>query len=293
MTHRLVWERDGADWPHRDASRFVEAGGVRWHVQVQGRGPALLLLHGTGASTHSWRDLVPLLHDRFTVVAPDLPGHAFTSTPADGEAFTLPGMARSLGALLQALDVAPALVVGHSAGAAVALRMALDGLAAPQRVVSLNGALQPWDGLPALLFAPFAKLMSATPLVPRLFAWRAQDGDAVQRLVDGTGSTLEPAGVAWYAKLMRDPEHVGGALAMMAHWNLETLDVDLPRLALPLTLVVGSRDGTVPPEQSRRVAARLPQSELVELPGLGHLAHEEQPQRVADLLLERWDNPAR
>ncbi|NBQ74895.1 MAG: alpha/beta hydrolase, partial [Acetobacteraceae bacterium] len=55
------WEKDGRDWPNRTASRFVEAGGLNWHVQLMGQGPCLLLLHGTAAATHSWRDLAPLL----------------------------------------------------------------------------------------------------------------------------------------------------------------------------------------------------------------------------------------
>ncbi len=58
---RLIWGTDGRDWPHRDRSRFVEAGGLRWHIQRMGDGPALLLVHGTAAATHSWRDLAPLL----------------------------------------------------------------------------------------------------------------------------------------------------------------------------------------------------------------------------------------
>lgn len=77
----MNWDHDGRDWPNREHSRFVEAAGLRWHVQQMGRGPVLLLLHGTGASTHSWRALMPLLAAEFTVVAPDLPGHGFTSAP--------------------------------------------------------------------------------------------------------------------------------------------------------------------------------------------------------------------
>ena len=59
------WERDGRDWPNREASRFVHAAGLRWHVQVMGSGPVVLLLHGTGAATHSWRDLMPKLAERW------------------------------------------------------------------------------------------------------------------------------------------------------------------------------------------------------------------------------------
>ena len=68
MSTALAWQREGLDWPHRETSRFVEAGGLRWHVQQMGRGPVALLIHGTGASTHSWRGLLPLLARRCRVV---------------------------------------------------------------------------------------------------------------------------------------------------------------------------------------------------------------------------------
>ena len=86
------WDEDGRDWPNREASRVVSAGGLRWHVQVLGTGPTLLLVHGTGAATHSWRDLAPRLARRFTIVAPDLPGHGFTSSPGD-DRMSMPAMA--------------------------------------------------------------------------------------------------------------------------------------------------------------------------------------------------------
>lgn len=66
MSDPLAWDRDGRDWPNRAASRFVEVGGIHWHVQQLGQGPVLLLLHGTGAATHSWRDIAP--RDRKSVV---------------------------------------------------------------------------------------------------------------------------------------------------------------------------------------------------------------------------------
>ena len=82
MPRRMDWARDGRDWPHHQHSRFVSSGGRRWHVQQwpapSAHAPQLLLLHGTGASTHSWRDLVPLLARHAGVVALDLPGHGFT-----------------------------------------------------------------------------------------------------------------------------------------------------------------------------------------------------------------------
>ena len=51
MADRPTWEHDGRDWPNREHSRFVTAAGLRWHVQVAGQGPDLLLVHGTAAAT--------------------------------------------------------------------------------------------------------------------------------------------------------------------------------------------------------------------------------------------------
>ena len=293
MTDRLVWALDGRDWPNHEASRFVDAAGLRWHVQQTGRpvseAPALLLIHGTGGSLHSWRDVAPLLAPHFHVVAMDLPGHAFTGAAAAAQ-MSLPGMATALAGLLQQLGVAPAFVVGHSAGAAIAARLVLDGQIAPRALVGINAAMLPFRGLPGLLFAPMARLLAGAAIVPRLFAWRAQDTTSVARLIARTGSTLDATGVALYARLVRNPGHVAGALAMMANWDLDPLFADLPRLATPLLLVVGANDSTVPPDQAPRVAARLPGARVVRLPGLGHLAHEEQPAQVAALVLEQARN---
>ena len=279
---RLDWPRDGARWPNRAASRFVVAGSIRWHVQVMGEGPVLLLLHGTGAATHSWRDLMPLLAKDFTVVAPDLPGHGFTDTPREPP--TLPGMARHVDRLLNALEMKPIMAAGHSAGAAIALRMALDGLIVPGALVSINGALLPFPGVAAKLFPALAKLLFLNPFAPRLVALRAQAAGEVARFLPrATGSKIDAAGMDHYARLFRASGHVAGALAMMANWDLEALAADLPGLSVPLTLLYGDKDAMVPATVARRVA-ELTRAEVVPLPGLGHLAHEEDPGLVASII---------
>lgn len=282
--HPLTLERDGADWPNRASSRTVAAGGLDWHIQIMGDGPTLLLLHGTGASTHSWRDLAPLLAQRFRVVAPDLPGHGFT-TSRGARTQSLPGMARTITALLEALEVSPAIVVGHSAGAAVAARLALDTAIAPQRLIALNGALTPFEGVAGRLLPGLAKALFLNPFTPRYFAWSA-DRHAVKRLLDGTGSTLDARGLAFYERLMRNPSHVNGALSMMAHWDLHALNRDLPELRPPIDFIVAENDRTVPPAGARRLAAQLPQSQVHSVAGLGHLAHEEAPALFANLILD-------
>lgn len=280
----LDWVRDGRDWPNREASRFVEAAGLRWHVQIAGEGPSVLLLHGTGAATHSWRDVFPALARHARVVAPDLPGHGFTSS-GPLHRLSLPGMSQSVAGLLHALDEQPRMVVGHSAGAAIAIRMTLEGTLAPGVIAALNPALLPFGGMAGQLFSPLAKLLVLNPLVPRLFAWRASDRAMVERLIRETGSTLDARGIALYQLVVRNADHASGALGMMANWDLQGFTKSLAKLSPPLVLIVGDRDRTVPPAQAREVKRFLPSARLVTLPGLGHLAHEEKPEIVTDLLL--------
>lgn len=272
-------------WPNRDASRFVRAAGLRWHVQVMGAGPALLLLHGTGASTHSWRGVMPLLSAHYTVVAPDLPGHGGTDAPATPR-LSLPGMARAIQGLLQVMDVRPAAAAGHSAGAAILARMTLDGAIAPDSVTSLNGAFLPLRGVASQVFSPLARVLVGIPGVPRLFAWQAGRPGTVDRLLEGTGSTLDAEGKALYARLIAEPSHVQAALGMMAQWDLTPLVRDLPRLRTRLLLVAAGRDRSIPPAQADEVAALVPCARVITMPGLGHLAHEEAPGQAAALILE-------
>ena len=286
---RLSFAHDGRDWPHRDASRFVEVGDLRWHLQRFGAPladgkPVILLLHGTGAATHSWRDVAPELSRDHTVLSVDLPGHGFSDPLPRGQ-LSLPGMARALQALLTHLNVTPTIVVGHSAGAAVLARMVIDqaaiGAPTPKLLVSLNGAFLPFEGWAGHLFPPMAKLLFLNPFAPRLFAWSA-DEPAARRLLEGTGSKIDALGVKLYARLFGNAAHVAGALGMMANWDLELLVRDLAKLTIPVALVSASYDRAVPPEAAKTVAARLPNAEVTLLRALGHLAHEEQPELVAD-----------
>ena len=279
------WKREGAHWPNHEASSFVRAAGLEWHVQRMGKGEPLLLLHGTGASTHSWAGLLPLLAEQYDVIAPDLPGHGFTSSRPSGM-LSLPFVARAVSELAEQLEVTPRIIVGHSAGAAVACRMVLDQRATPDRIVSLNGALLPFPGMAQHLFPALAKLLFLNPLVPRFMAWQAGDQARVDRMLAGTGSTISEAQRARYKALLRHPRHVEAALAMMANWDLDTLERDLPRLSVPLTMIAAANDKFTPPAIADRVARLVPDAEIRRVAGLGHLAHEEDPQALAEVIME-------
>jgi magnesium chelatase accessory protein len=279
-----LWDDEKATWPNSQASRFVAAAGLRWHVQQMGEGPTLLLVHGTGASTHSWRDIMPSLAHHYSVIAADLPGHGFTD-PANGPASSIAGMSESMAALLNAMGVNPSYCVGHSAGAVVLCKMALDKRIAPRVIIGLNGAFLPLRGAAGLLFSPMARVLTHAAFLPRLIARRTNTAD-VARLVAGTGSALDAKGIELYARLVRNPRHLAGAITMMGNWDLYAFERELPRLPVPLELIVAERDLTIPPRQALEVQQRVRHTVIHRLAGLGHLAHEESPAQVADLLLK-------
>lgn len=274
----LDWAAERDAWPHADASRFLRAGGLGWHVQRWGSGPELLLLHGTGASTHSWRDVASILAERWCVIVPDLPGHGFSERPP--ERLSLPVMAGYVQALVAAMDLTPKLAIGHSAGAAILVRCALDGALQPVGLVAINGALLPFRGAAGFLFPTLARLLALNPLVPLLVARSAANPDRVRRLIRDTGTNLDDAGLAVYARLFRSRSQVAAVLSMMANWDLERLGRDLPQLALPLLLLVGDNDRAITPSEADRVVARVRHARVECLAGVGHLAHEEDPAAV-------------
>ena len=285
MTAPASWQRSGLAWPNRDSSRFIAAGGIQWHLQDMGEGPVVLLLHGTGAATHSWARLAPLLAAEFRVLAPDLPGHGFTEL-ATPEQSTLPGVARLVQALLEEEGVEPDLVIGHSAGAAILARMCLDQAILPRALVSLNGAFVPFGRAAAPVFSGAARMLASSSIVPWVVALQGWRRRAVERLIEQTGSRPDRQMVDHYRALVRQPRHITGTLRMMANWDLECLWRELPQLETPLYLLACADDEAVSPSQARRLAGRVPGAQVRELPDLGHLGHEEAPDEFAGLIRE-------
>lgn len=272
--------------PQPMTTRHVPVRPHDWHVQEMGDGPAVLLLHGAGGSTHSFRDLMPRLADRYRVIAIDLPGQGLTRMGTKQRCGLRP-MAEDIAALIRAEGWTLRAIVGHSAGGALALRLAqlLDAPDTPApRIVGLNAALAPFDGLAGWLFPVLAKALVLNPLVPRLFALSSGNPARVRQLIEGTGSRLSDAGLAGYTRLIADRGHVDATLRMMAGWDLAPLLADLPKIAAPVTLIAAENDRAVPPITSVRAAARLPDARVVHVAGLGHLAHEEDPDRIAAIL---------
>ncbi|MCR9257757.1 MAG: alpha/beta fold hydrolase [Alphaproteobacteria bacterium] len=283
---RPDWEREAPTWPHSAHSRFVRVEDARLHLQEIGdaTAPCILLVHGTGASTHSFRRLMEVLAGRYRLVALDMPGHAFSERPGHGR-LSLPAVAATLSTALTQEGISPDHAIGHSAGAAVLARMILDGGIAPKGLISLNGAFFPFKGLAGKLFPPMAKLLFRNPVVPWFLAGQAQRTRNVERLLQSQGDPLTPEDIDYYARLLRYPSHVSGVMGMMAQWDLKPLLKDLKRLPVPLHAVAGDRDRSVPPSDADALCRLVPNGTVHHLAGLGHLAHEQDPERIAKLVL--------
>ena len=186
--------------------------------------------------------------------------------------------------LLRTLGSAPEYCVGHSAGAAILCRMALERCIAPASSSASTGPSCRTAERPRCCIR-VARLLAGSSILSRLTAWHAGQPGNAARIIAGTGSTLDGAGIALYSRLAGDAQHVAGVLKMMANWDLASLARDLPLLGTPLALLAAQNDRAVAPHQALEVQRLVPGCTVHPLPGLGHLAHEEEPQRVAREIL--------
>ena len=271
-----------ATWPHRETSRRIASPPHLWHAQIAGHGPDLLLLHGAGGATHSWRNLIPLLAPHYRTIAIDLPGQGFSRLGARDRCGLDP-MATDIATLCAHENWHPTVIIGHSAGGVLALR--LSELMPLNAIIGINAAISGFDGVAGWLFPAMAKLLSLTPFAAQMFSRLSGTPARAESLLASTGSKIDATGHAQYLTLLRSPGHVDATLAMMAQWRLDDLLTRLPRLTTPTLLLTGAADTTVPPTVSERAAARMPHAQWLNLPALGHLAQEEAAPTLAAHIL--------
>lgn len=278
----MRWPRDATNWPMREFSRHVLCKPHRWHVQEAGSGPLVLLIHGAGGATQSYRHLFPILAQSYHVIAIDLPGQGFTQLGGHRRC-GLDAMAEDLLRLIHHLDLKPDLIVGHSAGVPLALCLTELGLRPQYGIVGINAALGNFKGVAGWLFPAMAKLLAATPFTAELFC-ATTTPSSVHKLITGTGSKLGPEDEDLYLRLARDKGHVGATLSMMAQWSLDELLGRLSDIDITTTFIVGENDKAVPPQTSHDAAEKMPKAQVISLKSLGHLAHEEDPQIIAQII---------
>ncbi len=287
MKRRLAGDPMGAAetltaWPHAEHSRFVDVRPHHWHVQEMGQGDTVLLLHGASGSTHSWRDVMIDLAQDHHVVAIDLPGHGQTKLGSRHRS-SLPLMAQDVQTLINHEGWHPKVVLAHSAGAALSLRL-LQSSKSRIPLVAVNPALTPFKGLVGVLFPIAARVVALSPIMAKMIKRKMSGPGQVVSLMETTGSKISPEGLNLYAKLFHSDAHLDGTLLMMAQWKLDGLVADLPKITVPCTFIVGENDKAVPPSSVKDCAKRMPDATVVTIEGYGHLLHEEAPALVADQL---------
>src|SRR3984893_456028 len=134
------------------SSRTAEVGGVTLHYLTAGHGPALILLHGYTQTSRMWRPIIPQLAEKFTVIAPDLPGIGDSSIPKDG--MDMKNAAIRIHSLARSLAVAKARVVGHDIGLMVAYAYAAQFPSGVEKLVLMDAFLPGVDGWEAIYNSP-------------------------------------------------------------------------------------------------------------------------------------------
>lgn len=269
-------------------SRFVQIGEIEVHYEEQGAGsPALVLLHGFAASTFSWREVMAPLAQQGRVVAYDRPAFGLTERPQEwGEAnpYSSAYQPELLVGLLDELGIERAVLVGNSAGGAVAVQTALAYPGRVEGLVLVSPALNQGGG------PGWARLFFNLPQVDRL-------GPLLARSLQDRGA--EFAASAWHDPSRMDEEvWAGYSLPLQAHnwdaalWEFTRssaapgLPERLDELDLPVLVISGDDDRIVPVEYSRRAAREIGGARLVEIANCGHVPQEECPQAFLEAVQE-------
>jgi pimeloyl-ACP methyl ester carboxylesterase len=253
-------------------------GGARVHYLDYGSGPPLVLLHGLGASTYSFRHNLPELARHFRVLALDLPGYGFSSRNVPDMSIT--AQAHYLSGFLDHLGLQRVAIAGHSMGGSVAQRLAVM---APERVERLVLLASTTDEF--MSRGAFASAVMA-PFIP-VFVTAVLHNPQVREM--------------WVRRAVHDPEyltpeiraaysapgHIIGHVAAFQRLMIDRLrdqPLDLSRIAAPALIVWGETDRVVSLSHGRRLEASIRGSRLVIVPRAGHWVPEEQPEAVNGLI---------
>jgi pimeloyl-ACP methyl ester carboxylesterase len=279
---------EDADREDPTEMRDVVVHGHRRAYRIMGDGPPLLLLHGIGDSSESWRPLLPTLAERYTVIAPDLLGHGQSDKPrAD---YSVAAYANGMRDLLEVLGIDRATVVGHSLGGGVAAQLAYQYPDRVERLVlvatgGVSRTVTPPLRLAAAPLAEIALLPMQLPfarlggrmIVAALRLVRhdlGRDGENIMRVFDGLPDGS--ARTAFNRTLRSAVDWRGQVVTMLDRCYLTE--------AMPTLIVWGDHDGVIPVGHGKMAHAAMPGSRLEIFAGAGHFPHHHDPERFVALL---------
>lgn len=269
---------------HPAEGRFVEVDGVRLHYIERGTGPVLVLLHGNGvySSDYAASGLLERAAEQYRVIAFDRPGYGYSERPR-GTVWTPQNQARLLHHALQEIGVDSAIVVGHSWGTLVALAMALDVPDFVRGVVLLSGYYYPSLRLDVpLLSSPAIPVLgdlmryTVSPLLSRLM-WPAMAKNMFAPLRVPQSFRSLPVWMMLRPKQLR----ASAAESALMVPSAMMLAKRYPELKVPATIIAGTRDRIADfGHNAERLHERIEHSELQLEPGVGHMTHYADPDKV-------------
>lgn len=271
-------------WGRRE---LVEVGGVRIHVETAGpaQGATLVCLHGFASGTFTWAGIAEALAGDVRLVAWDRPpfGRSDRPPPRSGadDPYGVPAELARTAALVEMLaGQAPVVLVGHSAGALVAVQAALAGSVRASGLVLLAPAVD--GGPPALVHRlaglPGSGLVAASLLRVALLGATGFLRRSVQHPTPLTEATAAETG-----RTLRRPGTAEALWHLTTTWEPPAVLDRLTEIALPAAVVAGIDDRIVPVDAQRTVAEALG-ADLHIVEGAGHAPHEQQPAVVADVI---------
>ena len=272
-------------WPYGEYSEYVDTSLHKWHIQRLGKsgGKKILFVHGTGSSCHTWSDIIECLQDEFDVLLVDLPGHGFSRIPAPSQS-SLQSVFNGLMELIEKIRFVPDLIIGHSAGAAIAVLLS-EKIKAKSGVICINAAFGEFPGLAGVMFPIFAKIIAVVPFSSDVLAALSKNKERTEKLIANTGSKITRDRLDHYKVLFSKPNHVKGTLKLMAEWDLSEFLKNLKNCNSNINFLVGILDKTVPNSVSKKWSQILPRTKYHEISGAGHLVHEEKPYEVSQIIL--------
>ena len=287
-----AFERDAAITAIRHHT--LRANGIRQHYLDAGSGPVVVLLHGFPETNYAWRHQIPVLAQRYRVIAPDLRGYGETDKPAAG--YDKRTMALDIVELLKALGISKIALVGHDRGARVATRFAKDHPAVVDRLVVM-------DNVPTRIVARSIDSKTAraywffffhlVPELPETLIAGREDLWLRHFFSDWCYNPLTISGADFdtYVQAYRRPGAVRGAMADYRANREDNAQDELDtetKIACPVLSLWGANFEAVGemfdmPAIWSEMASDV---RTVAIDECGHLPHEEQPERVNELLLE-------
>jgi pimeloyl-ACP methyl ester carboxylesterase len=257
------------------AERFIEVCGRAVYVERAGAGEALLLIHGFGGSSYSWRQVISGLTVHRCVVAVDLSGFGWTERVADPAAYTLEAQERLLIGVLDVLGLDRADVAGHSYGGGIALWLAARHPARVRSLVLVDSTLPSYTVERRRGVARSRLLVSA--FLRGIALRRGFIRSALERsFFDQALVTNELVG-AYLARL-----RVEGAVDAYRGLTLPSKqprpEVDLTSVGQPTLIVWGADDELLPVRLGERAASAMPRARLVVIERCGHIPMEERPE---------------